>query len=476
MDKIETLVWLRDDFFEMSVEAAANLLKDGRETGLRLPLDGRTISLLIKPEKPMPSIQVHVKLMDATGRFYTHRLGWLGASDYLGNLKQADWMILSSPLKPLAKKHAPYSLISIGFSSGRQSEGMQKNSVFLKSISSTVVKNFEDGRHEVDTVVVQDFLNEHKWIEMTGSVPPEVITISEDQIDKVLYFSWLPAGIYETRGIRIVDKAGLVPALVNQDMKDKYFYEAGDTFQANVEGSIVGFRVVGFLNYFPTVNTDYDDLVLVDLDTLRFNLNLDPIANAGDVDEIWIDIDETKMPKNISANYLKNKPFKSQYLYDQSQMIARFTQDPLTSAGWMMLFTVSLIALSLLTTLYFWTRTVNICKLRLNQSGALENLGMTRRSINLIQWVESTLVLILGSLIGLWLGGFIGQLIMPILGQSEDGNGVVPPYLFVYSWSPVLIFITTLSVLCSSSLIVAHRFYAKYSPAETLRSSTEIQH
>ena len=191
---------------------------------------------------------------------------------------------------------------------------------------------------------------------------------------------------------------------------------------------------------------------------------------------MWIDVDETVVGDDILIESLKFKPFETQYLYDQGKMTAGFVQDPLRTAGWRILFTVSLISLAFLTTLYFWTRTVNICKLRLSQSGALENLGMTKNSINLIQWVESTTVLFIGSLFGLWIGGFIGQLIMPVLGKNENGQTIMPPFQFVYSWGPVLFLIVVLVIFCALSLVVAHRFYARYSPAETLRSSSEIQH
>ena len=476
IEKTDVVSLIREDFFEGSLESIKDLLKASRESGLELPDDGRTIALNIKPDKPMPHVQVHVKLIDAAGRFYTHRVGWLGMSDYLGNLREPEWMTLYSPLKPLAKEYRPYSLMSIGFSSDSQVEGMERGGISLESISSTVVNKLPDGGSSVDTIVVEDFSDEHQWIEMLGSTPPEAVIVSEDQLEKSLYFSWPRMGIYQTQGVRHSAKLGSVPALISRNMTQAQDYQVGDTFLAKLEGTIVDFKVMGILNYFPTVNTNFDDLVLVDLDTLRFHLNLDPIANSGNISEMWIDVDETEIRDDIPINSLKYKPFETQYLYDQGQMTAGFAQDPLRTAGWRILFTVSLISLAFLTTLYFWTRTVNICKLRLSQSGALENLGMTKKSINLIQWVESITVLLIGSLFGLWIGGFIGQLIMPVLGKHENGQTIMPPFQFVYSWGPVLVLIVFLVVFCSLSLVVAHRFYARYSPAETLRSSSEIQH
>ena len=476
IEKTDVVSLIREDFFEGSLESTKDLLKASRESGLKLPDEGRTIALNIRPDKPMPHVQVHVKLIDAAGRFYTHRVGWLGMSDYLGNLREPEWMTLYSPLKPLAKKYRPYSLMSIGFSGDSQVEGMEGGGISLESISSSVVNNSPDGGTAVDTIVVEDFSDDHQWIEMLGSTPPEAITLSEGQLKKSLYFSWPRMGIYQTQGVRHSAKLGSVPALISRNMTQAQDYQVGDTFLAKLEGTTVNFKVMGILNYFPTVNTNFDDLVLVDLDTLRFHLNLDPIANSGNISEMWIDVDETVIGDDISIDSLKFKPFETQYLYDQGKMTAGFVQDPLRTAGWRILFTVSLISLAFLTTLYFWTRTVNICKLRLSQAGVLENLGMTKISINLIQWVESTTVLFIGSLFGLWIGGFIGQLIMPVLGKNENGHTIMPPFQFVYSWGPVLVLIAVLIIFCALSLVVAHRFYARYSPAETLRSSSEIQH
>ena len=476
IEKTDVVSLIREDFFEISLESVKDLLAASRESGLELPEDGRTISLYVKPDKPMPHVQVHVKLVDAAGRFYTHRVGWLGMSDYLGNLREPEWMTLYAPLKPLAKKYRPYSLMSIGFSSDSQIEDMEKGGIFLSSISSNVMNKLPDGGTDVDTVVVEDFSDGHRWIEMLGSTPPETITLSDDHVEKSLYFSWLSTDIYQTRGVRHSSELGIVPALISRNMTLTQDYQIGDIFQAKLEGTSVNFKVMDTFNYFPTVNTNFDDLVLVDLNTLRFHLNLDPIANSGNISEMWIDVEETEISDDVSIDSLKHKPFEAQYLYDQAQMTAGFVQDPLRTAGWRILFTVSLIALAFLTTLYFWTRTVNICKLRLSQSGVLENLGMTKNSINLIQWVESTTVLLIGSLFGLWIGGLIGQLIMPVLGKNEDGQAVVPPFQFIYSWGPVLALIAVLAILCALSLVFAHRFYARYSPAETLRSSSEIQH
>ena len=196
IEKTDVVSLIREDFFEGSLESIKDLLKASRESGLELPDDGRTIALNIKPDKPMPHVQVHVKLIDAAGRFYTHRVGWLGMSDYLGNLREPEWMTLYSPLKPLAKEYRPYSLMSIGFSSDSQVEGMERGGISLESISSTVVNKLPDGGSSVDTIVVEDFSDEHQWIEMLGSTPPEAVIVSEDQLEKSLYFSWPRMGIY----------------------------------------------------------------------------------------------------------------------------------------------------------------------------------------------------------------------------------------------------------------------------------------
>ena len=476
MDNLEDVVWMRDDFLDIPVADAAALLKIGREFGQELPEEARSVSITVKPERAMPDVQVHARLVDSAGRYYSYRLGWLGSSDYLGNLKEPDWMVLAAPIKPLAKRHAPYSLISIGFSADPDSAGLAEGSVLIEAITTTLANKLQNGDPEVETVVIQEFSSEHTWAPMVNSPELTTIQLARDSSDRILTFSWDESGLFESHGIRFLKRSGAVPVLVSRDMKELYNYELGQTFNSKVEGVDVNLEVVGFMDYFPTVNTHLDHLILADLNTLRFHLNTDPISSAGEIDEVWVNVDPTNTGAVAGIDSLKQKPYKSQYIYDRTQLMARFIQDPLRTAGWRMLFTVSFLALFLLTTLYFWTRTVSICRTRLNQSAALENLGMTRKSINSIQWIESGIVVAVGVIVGLWLGGIIGQTIMPILGQTGLGYEILPPYQFVYSWKPVITLLCLLSLFCGMSLVAAHKFYARYSPAETLRSVSEIDH
>lgn len=476
MDNLEDVVWIRDDFLEIPAGDAATALKSGREFGQELPEGARSVSITVKPERAMPNVQVHARLVDSAGRFYSYRLGWLGSSDYLGNLKEPDWMVLSAPIKPLAKRYAPYSLISIGFSADSDSESLAGGSVLVKSITTTLVNKLQNGDPEVKKVVVQDFSVEHTWAPMINSSKPNTIQLTHDSSQRILYFSWEDAGLFESHGIRFLKRSGTVPALVTRDMKELFGYEHGQTFKSKVEGIEVNFEVVGFMDYFPTVNTHLNHLVLADLNTLRFHLNTDPISSAGEIDEVWINVDPINSGDVKDISSLKQKPYKSQYVYDRTQLMARFIQDPLRTSGWRILFTVSFLALFLLTTLYFWTRIVSICRTRLNQSAALENLGMTRKSINSIQWIESGIILVVGVIVGLWLGGVIGQMIMPILGQTGHGYEILPPYRFVYSWKPVAMLVCLLTLFCGMSLVAAHWFYGRYNPAETLRSVSDIDH
>ena len=476
MDNLEDVVWMRDDFLEISVTNAAALLKSGREFGQELPERARSVSITIKPERAMPNVQVHARLVDSAGRYYSYRLGWLGSSDYLGNLKEPDWMVLSAPIKPLAKRYAPYSLISIGFSADSDSVSLDEGSVLVKSITTTLVNKLQNGDPEVKTVVIQDFSLEHSWAPLINSSEPNTILLTHDSSDRILSLSWEESGLFESHGIRFLKKSGAVPVLVTRDMKKLFGYEHGQIFKSKVEGLEVNFKVVGFMDYFPTVNTHLNQLILADLNTLKFHLNTDPISSAGEIDEVWISVDPTNPGDVSDISSLKQKPYKSQYIYDRMQLMARFIQDPLRTAGWRILFTVSFLALFLLTILYFWTRIVSICRTRLNQSAALENLGMTRKSINSIQWIESGIIMVVGVIVGLWLGGVIGQMIMPILGQTGHGYEILPPYQFVYSWKPVITLICLLTLFCGMSLVAAHWFYGRYNPAETLRSASDIDH
>ena len=50
-------------------------------------------------------------------------------------------------------------------------------------------------------------------------------------------------------------------------------------------------------------------------------------------------------------------------------------------------------------------------------------------------WIEQTLVIVVGLVLGTWMGGRLGATIMPFLGHDDFGGRVMPPFAIQVNWT-----------------------------------------
>ena len=84
------IAWFRKDFSdEPMTELLASLEHDRAPEGIVLPSNARSIGILVKADRPHPSVAARARLRDSNGRYF---------SACLGTLDSTEWRTLSANL------------------------------------------------------------------------------------------------------------------------------------------------------------------------------------------------------------------------------------------------------------------------------------------------------------------------------------------------------------------------------------------
>ena len=61
--------------------------------------------------------------------------------------------------------------------------------------------------------------------------------------------------------------------------------------------------------------------------------------------------------------------------------------------------------------------------------GAAVAIGFSMKQLIILVWLEQALVIVVGLALGTWMGGRLGAIIMPFLGNDDSGGEVLPPFV-----------------------------------------------
>ena len=73
------------------------------------------------------------------------------------------------------------------------------------------------------------------------------------------------------------------------------------------------------------------------------------------------------------------------------------------------------------------------------QFALLRTVGLSIRQLIAMVWVEQILVIAAGMTLGTWMGGRLGAIVIPFLGNDDQGGQVLPPFILEVNWGTLAI-------------------------------------
>tara|TARA_B100000470_G_scaffold221602_1_gene212436 strand:+ start:142 stop:420 length:279 start_codon:yes stop_codon:yes gene_type:complete len=87
----------------------------------------------------------------------------------------------------------------------------------------------------------------------------------------------------------------------------------------------------------------------------------------------------------------------------------------------------------------------------------------------LLTWVEHASIIVVGMLIGTWMGGRLGMAIMPFLGSDEVGTELLPPLVMNVDWSSLVGIYIAMGIVFSVATVIVTMSARKVSLNRLLR-------
>ncbi len=412
--------WYREDFSDKSLEGVMRELRNGGTLApIPLPEGVTHIQAWVNPEDEYRGLFLWFVVQDRLGNIATFTAGGLG---------EPGWSLLSADLN--RKLEHPVSLVSINlFEPGFGAVGT--SGTFL--IDSVQAVGPDGTVH-----LLEDFEGPIGWVPVTTS------DVSSDRlrITRRESISGASAGSFTfgkemnlgIRGIYRATARGRVPIVVSSSFINATGITVGDAFTIEVGQRYIPVIVMDKVNYFPTMNPQLGvGYVLLDLELLLERLNMLTPTGAATPNELFIK--EAPGADYAVRSVLYSLVQTNTQVSDREWQAGVSGLDPLVSAGWKAMVTLSVGIIIFTAGLGYVAYLLSFAHGNRNQMGFMQAMGLTRRQISGLISVEHLLVAMIGLGLGTWAGYEMSRIMVSALAVTSSGFPVVPPFILTTDWS-----------------------------------------
>ena len=455
------VAWYREDFADLSLQTLVGNLHHGEiPNGLEIPQNATHINAIVKTDRPYESLEMILRVRDVNNRHFSYSFGKLKFYDqdeYGDQNLENDWATMSTSLhgkrldtsNPWLLPVPPLQLVSIVVSERDDRKMLESGWILVDEITATIDNS--------DQVTLDSFKEAQNWSVLK--------TTPESVSDKVLYskgmgrkgedsvlFSWSRGRSMTSRGIYPGSTVAALPVLAGAKFLSDSGHEIGDEFEITVGGGQLLTRIIGTVDYFPTIDTVTEPWIVADLMSLVGLSNMEAtFAEMAVPNEAWLSIEDDFSDRAGLSEYLKTKGtppgfFTSPVVHDQRGLLDLARVDPLLDAGWRALLIVAFSTVLVLSCIGLLLHTYVSFRDREGQFALLRAIGFSLNQIATLVWIEQAVVVLTGLALGTWMGGQVGSTIMTFLGHDDTGERVLPPYTMDADW---------ITLLLTYSLIVA---------------------
>ena len=447
-DSFADVAWFRDDFARDPLpELVAALDNPGSPEGIPLPDNARSLGVLLKSDRPHPSVAVMARVRDDNGRYLTYPLGRLTTSTW--RLLEAELFEANRFRRDLFPAR-PMTLVSISIFETDVERQLQTGSILIDSI------RVRRATGEVENI--DAFRDIDGWNVMRESPQafPDRILPSEVSArgDGSLMFAWAEGSPRVSRGIFHGPTPQPVPVLVSPSFLKSTGESIGDEIEVSIGGHRIPLLLADTVDYFPTVDTINDNILIADLTSLIRYANLGTTSSEIKPNELWLstNVNGTKI-SDLVQQLRDDGPFPSGEISDRAQLLAENQLDPLVKAGWRALLFIAFAAILILSSMGFLVHAYVSFRNREVQFALMRTMGFSMKQLVALMWLEQALVIAVGMALGSWMGGRLAATIMPFLGNDDRGVQILPPFAIEISWGSLAI--TYIAMAGLFTLIIA---------------------
>ncbi len=248
--------------------------------------------------------------------------------------------------------------------------------------------------------------------------------------------------------------------LVSSNLREKYKLKEGDTIhiswgdQNYLEGV-----VYAFVDYWPTYNPnpvakgkDAPGLIVANLSYIQNKMALQPY-------EVWIKKAEDATDKEINDK-ITEKNIQLVKLQYTDQELVKMKNDPLLQGmnGMLTLGFIASMLISLLGFLIYWIISIQG---RVLQFGILRAMGMSLAKVIGMLACEQVLVSGAAILIGILVGGFTGDLFIPLLQIMYSSADQVPPFRIMANGADYIKVYAVIGTMISMGFLILWRIISR---------------
>ncbi|MBI4338020.1 MAG: hypothetical protein HY683_09375 [Chloroflexi bacterium] len=465
------VAWTRPDFTRQPLpELMDSLQAPVPDRGIPVPKGATSLGVWAAPSYPMADARVNARLRDAAGRYFDVALGRLDGQG---------WRWLEGPITPvlptgrafagLPAPVAPYLLV--GLIVTRATGSAQAGALFLDGLAARV-----GGETVVLSRPESGLQDASGWRPLVDPLSPDrlVLEASEAVVrasteGRSLALTWSGEGAGPI-GILQGPAEPPLPALVSRTMLTSAGLSVGDTAVASILSTSVPIRVVGVLDYFPTLSPSQGTFMVLDKGRLLDYVALHSPRPLLVSPEVWVSALGGGPDMDGVRHALEAAGYSVSATYDARELVKQQSASPLVTAGWsglvLLAFAVVVVASAAGITLFLYLD----ARERLPEFALLGSLGVTRRQLSAIVWFNLALLAAAGVGLGTWAGGRLATALLPLLAVAEGGRQVTPPLVLQTGWAHLAIVYLVVALAAGVAALFLGRMAARLEVAAVLRA------
>ena len=463
-DRLSEVAWYREDFSEDPLpEVMAKLKGNEIPLGVTLPERANAVQVLVKADRPHPTVGMAVRVRDANGRYFTYGLG---------RLESSTWRLYSAELRDNRERRfsllpkRPFTLVSIILGETDFENSLAPGSILI----DTVRVRMSNG--EIQTV--DKFKDVAGWhaLREAGNTAKDRVRWSEVSArgDGSLMFAWQGGSSFVSRGIFAGDNPEPVPVVASESLVREFGFAEGDEFLASVNGRRIEVVLADTVDFFPTLDSYNDKFLIADLESVLTYANLGMARSEITPNEIWLSTELTGEDRtDLVELFESDRPFPVSRVIDTEADLEQAQIDPLVLAGWRALLLIAFGAILILSSLGFLVHAYISFRNRELQFALMRTMGFSTRQLVSLMWVEQALVIGVGMALGTWMGGRLGASIMPFLGYDDRGAQVLPPFVIEVGWQNLLVTYVAMAGIFTVIILGVIWFIRRMSLSRVLR-------
>ena len=430
------VAWFRDDFSTSSLTQLLSMLDEkAPELGVPLPQDASKLSLWARPVRADATTSLFIQMQDNAGRYFTYGLGTLDFDDW----RRLEVTLDRPARRPLGRALeqpvpiAPYTFMSIYTLQGRRQGGLASGSILLDDMM--VAK--ADGTEEL----FQDFESNPNWgiVQITaeaGRDSLDVSPVTRNNKGSSGVFTWQSGTVVTERGIAPGLDDTPLPVLASSSFLASTGHKIGDEASVTVGGVIIPVLLKHEVGYFPTLDPLEEDFLVGPIAPILARMNVKRPGTEAVPGEFWIKAAPGADRPALSTS-LGTAPFRASGVTDSQVLLQMAHADPLVAAGWTALLFIAYLSVLFISVVGFVVHAYVSAQKRRLTFAALRGMGLSVHQLVGVVWFEHALIVAIGLAFGTWIGGRIGEALLPFLTLTETGEKVLPPFIIQTNWGAV---------------------------------------